>query len=81
MGLWGFPMHPPALPPRTSPRSHSKAVHTGTNQAIPEGWDLGDMAEGEQKPAFPTSGTSEILQPCQEPPRWDPQEGPVSFPH
>ena len=35
MGLWGFPMHPPALPPRTSPRSHSKAVHTGTNQAIP----------------------------------------------
>ena len=51
---------------------------TDTQRPVIHQWD---MAEGEQKPAFPTSGTSEILQSCQEPPRWDPQEGPVSFPH
>ena len=35
MGLWGFPMRPPPLPPRASPRTHSKTVQRCTNQAIP----------------------------------------------
>ena len=35
MGLWGFPMRPPPLPPRASPVSHSKTVQRCTNQAIP----------------------------------------------
>ena len=35
MGLWGFPMRPPPLPPRASPRTHSKTVQRCTNRAIP----------------------------------------------
>ena len=35
MGLWGFPMRPPPLPPRASPCPHGKTVHASTNQAIP----------------------------------------------